>query len=71
MGKDCKRTSLILQGAEETGMTIDCLAYLLDGLSLQACRKVIGNVSSMPKNMKSSDNPYVWRSARAPSNDSL
>lgn len=55
--------------ANETGFTLDYLEALTSGLSIQAERKVIGNVSMMPSYMKSSDNPYVCRSAIAPSID--
>lgn len=65
-----ERLDALIAGARETGFTIDYLDQLTVGLSLQAARKVIGNASSMPSNMKSSDNPYVRRSARAPSSDS-
>lgn len=64
------RLDALQEGARTSGFTMDYLDYLTEGLSLQAARKVIGNASSMPSNMKSSDNPYVRRSARAPSSDS-
>jgi len=64
------RLDALQEGARVSGFTIDFLDHLTAGLSLQAARKVIGNASSMPSNMKSSDNPYVRRSARAPSSDS-
>lgn len=65
-----QRIDVLREGADATGLTIDFLDYLTEGLSLQAARKVIGNASSMPSNMKSSDSPYVFRKARAPSKDS-
>ena len=57
----------LINGALESGFTIDYLEALTAGLSSQARRKVIGNASALPKYMKSSDNPYVWRNAIAPS----
>lgn len=60
---------VLIEGARKSGYTIDYLDYLVDGLSLQAARKVIGNASALPSMMKSSDNPYVARNARAPSSD--
>lgn len=65
-----RRIDVLREGADASGYTIDFLDYLTEGLSLQAARKVIGNASSMPSNMKSSDNPYVRRRARAPSSES-
>lgn len=55
--------------ARESGFTIDALDWLTQDLSRQAFRKVMGRASSMPSYMKSSDSPYVLRSARAPSID--
>lgn len=63
------RTAELIDGARASGFTIDFLEALTQGLDSQALRKVIGNASSMPSYMKSSDNPYVFRSARAPSSD--
>lgn len=48
---------------------MDFLYLLTVGLSRQAFRKVMGNASSLPQYMKSSDNPYVSRNAKAPSSD--
>jgi hypothetical protein len=56
--------------ARLSGLTIDFLQLLTEGLSRQAFRRVIGNASSMPSNMKSSDSPNVFRKASAPFNDS-
>lgn len=64
-----ERIDLLIWGAAETGCTIDYLEALTAGLSLHAARRVIGNVSGLPAYMKSSDNPYVSRSAKAPSTD--
>lgn len=66
-----KKLDTLLSGATESGFTIDFLETLTQGLSLQAVRRVIGNASSMPSYMKSSDNPYVRRKASAPSIESL
>ena len=64
------RLTLLRDGARDSGITIDFLEALTQGLSRQALRKVIGNASSMPSYMKSSDSPYLFRSARAPSSES-
>ena len=62
-----KRIDFLRAAARRTGFTIDYLEALTSGLSRKAARKVMGNASSMPSYMKSSDNPYVLRSAIAPS----
>lgn len=62
-----ERLDILIEGARRTGLTIDFLDQLTLGLSSQALRSVIGNVSAMPSYMKSSDSPYVFRRARAPS----
>lgn len=69
--KDKKRSEMLRLGAVDSGLTIDYLEWLTRGLSRQAARKVIGNASSMPSYMKSSDNPYVSRKERAPSIETL
>lgn len=50
---------ILIVGANASGFTIDYLEALTAGLSLQAARRVIDNVSSMPSCMKVSDNPNV------------
>lgn len=55
--------------ARESGLTIDLLQLLTQGLSRQAFRRVMGNASSMPSYMKSIDKPYLVRRASAPSSD--
>lgn len=66
-----ERIELLRYGARTTGFTIDFLDALTQGLSRQALLSVIGNASSMPSIMKSSESPYILRSARAPSSDNL
>ena len=63
------RIEVLIEGARRSGFTIDFLEALTQGLSIQALHKVIGNASAMPTNMKSSDNPFVFRSVRAPFNE--
>lgn len=63
------RLDLIIRTASETGFTIDYLECLSSGLSRQACLRLMGNASSMPSYMKSSDNPNVLRKASPPSRD--
>ena len=64
-----ERMSLLIEGARQSGFTIDYLEALSRGLSLQAIRKLIANASSLPSIMKSSDSPYVRRRASAPTMD--
>ena len=66
-----ERLDALIDGAAQSGLTIDALEALTSGLSLQALRKVIGNASSMPAYRKSSDNPYLSRISNAPFKDSL
>lgn len=68
MPKD--RVDELAAAASASGLTIDLLDHLTDGLSSQAFLKVMGNASSMPSYMKSSDNPNTLLRARAPSSDS-
>lgn len=65
------RTDELRQAARSSGFTMDFLEALSQGLSRHAFRKVMGNASSMPSYMKSSDSPYLLRKASAPSSDSL
>ena len=69
MQDDETRLDILIEGAKASGLTIDFLHDLTDGLSLQALRKVIGNASSTPANRKSSERPYALRRASAPSSD--
>lgn len=66
-----EREEILIEGARRSGLTIDFLHDLTHNLSRQALRKVIGNASSIPSYKKSSDNPYFFRIAKAPSSDSL
>ena len=65
------RIEQLREGAAATGFTIDFLEALTQGLSRQALRKVIGNASSMPSYMKSSDSPYLLRKSKAAFKDIL
>lgn len=53
------------EAAQKSGLTMDFLEVLTQGLSRQAFRKVMDNASSIPSYMKSSDKPYVLRICRA------
>lgn len=64
------RLDLLINEAVRTGFTMDYLEALTSGLDNQAALRVIGNVSELPRYMKSNDNPYVSRSASAPSSES-
>lgn len=59
------------KAAHKSGLTIDVLQVLTQGLSRQAFLRVMGNASSMPSYMKSSESPYFVLRASAPSSDSL
>ena len=61
----------LIMAARASGLTLDLLCQLTQGLSRQAFRKVMGNASSMPSYMKSRDRPYLLRNASAPSRESL
>ena len=63
------RIERLIEAANKTGFTIDYLEAITADLSIHAERKVIGNASAMPSYMKSKDNPYVFRSAKAPSRE--
>ena len=63
---ESERLAALLEGARDSGLTIDFLYDLTEGLSLQALRKVIGNASSIPSYRKSSESPYVLRRESAP-----
>ena len=65
------RVDDMLAAAHASGLTVDLLEQLTQGLSRQAFRKVMGNASSMPSYMKSSDKPYLVRIVSAPSSESL
>lgn len=65
------KIDLLRKTADQSGLTIDFLALLSAGLSRQAFLRVMGNASSLPSYMKSSDNPHLSRKAKAPSSDSL
>lgn len=66
---DDTRLDDLIAGAEASGLTIDFLEALTQGLDSQARRRVIGNASALPAYMKSSDNPYVSRNASAASTE--
>jgi hypothetical protein len=65
------RLTEMKKAAHESGLTIDLLHELTQGLSRQAFRKVMGNASSIPSYMKSNESPYLLRKASAPSKDNL
>lgn len=65
------RIDALVVAARESGLTIDLLECLTQGLSRQAFLKVMGNASSMPSYMKSKGSPYLLRKASAPSSESL
>ncbi|TWI32765.1 hypothetical protein IQ24_02640 [Paracoccus sulfuroxidans] len=66
-----ERLSALIEAANASNLTIDLLEALTQGLSRQAFLRVMGNASSMPSYMKSSDSPYLARKAKAPSRESL
>lgn len=58
------RLDILIEGARRTGLTIDFLYDISIGLSKSSLRKVIGNASSIPSYMKSSDSPNFARITR-------
>ncbi len=63
------RVDELISAARVSGLTVDLLQVLTQGLSRQAFRKVMGNASSMPSYMKSKESPYLVRMDKAPSSD--
>lgn len=64
------RLSELKKAAGKSGLTIDALQILTQGLSCQAFRKVMGNASSIPSYRKSNGSPYFLLRAKAPSSES-
>lgn len=60
------RLDRLCAAATESGLTIDYLEFLSRGLDRKAETTLLGNAIRLPAYMKSSDNPYVSRSAKAP-----
>ena len=71
LGRLMIRVDDMKKAAKSSGLTLDILQVLSHGLSRQAFLRVMGNASSMPSYMKSSDNPYFVLRANAPSRESL
>lgn len=61
------RIDRLARAASQTGFTFDYLEWLSRGLPRKAEVTLFGNMATLPQYMKSSDNPYVSRSASAPS----
>lgn len=57
----------IVGAALVSGFTVDVLVALMAGLDARARATLLGNVSSLPVYMKSSEIPYFSRSLIAPS----
>lgn len=60
------RIDRLIEEAEKTGFTVDYLEWLSRGLDRSSEAILFGNISTLPQYMKSSGNPYVSRSFRAP-----
>jgi len=58
---------LLINVARTSGFTIDALYFLISGLDDSAVAILLGNVSMLPKYMKSKDIPYLSCSRMAPS----
>lgn len=54
----------LISGAKASGFTIDYLEALTRGLSGSARNKVINNLTDMPVEMKTTENPFVRRDAK-------
>lgn len=63
------RLDAILKVSCETGYSVDVLEFVSRGLDETALAILLGNVSMLPKYMKSSEMPYLSRSRMAPSID--
>ena len=64
-----QKLSLILEAADQSGFTVDFLLELSKGLNANAVAILLGNVSKLPKYMKSNEIPYLSLSRIAPSSD--
>lgn len=63
------RLELLLELRGHTGLTLDFLHDLFQGLPSQAVRASLDNISELPQYKKSSGSPYVSRNASAPFNE--
>lgn len=59
----------LLDAARQSGMTVDALVCLTEGLDANAVAILLGNVSNLPKYMKSKEIPYRRSIFIAPSID--
>ncbi len=60
------RVDKLIAAADASGFTVDYLEWLSRGLEAKAEAILFGNISTLPQNMKSSGNPYISRSLKAP-----
>ena len=64
---DDARLTQLIDLSDQSGLTVDLLEFLSRGLDETAFAIFAGNVSMLPKYMKSSVMPYLSRSRIAPS----
>ena len=62
-----EKLEMILKVAHQSGFTVDSVLFLMSGLDDKAIAILLGNVSRLPKYMKSKEIPYLSRSRTAPS----
>lgn len=56
------KLTAIIAAADQSGLTVDVLVSLADGLDESATAILCGNVSRLPQYIKSSEMPYTSRS---------
>lgn len=61
-----ERIDRLIRAADQSGFTVDYLELVTRGLPVRAEEIVLGNMAMLPRYMKSSDNPNVSHSFRAP-----
>ncbi len=62
-----EKLDLLINASQVSGLTIDALYFLISGLDDSAVAILLGNVSMLPKYMKSRDVPYLACNRIAPS----
>ena len=62
-----ERLDRIINAADQSGISVDVIAFLISGLDSKSEAVLLGNVEMLPKYMKSRDIPYRVQSRIAPS----
>ena len=66
-----EKFDLIIKSADQSGFTVDLIVAMINGLDDKSIAILLGNVSMLPKYMKSKEIPYLSLSRMAPSSDVL